>query len=69
MDPRFTITERGEAFGELVDRLIDEARGLGLTDDDIATVLEDRAGRERRRVDEGVTGSKRAGRESGVKSR
>lgn len=69
MDPRFVISASGERLGDELDALIDRARAAGLTDDEIATVLEDRAGRERRRVDVGVTGPGRAGRKSGVKPR
>lgn len=52
-DPRHAIPAGAEPFGELLDALIDQARDGGVGDEGIAAVLEDRAGRERRRIEAG----------------
>lgn len=50
-DPRFTIPAEADQFGAALDDLIDRARDGGISDKAIAVVLEDRAWRERRRVE------------------
>lgn len=52
-DPRFNIPAEGDQFGAALDDLIDRARDGGISDEAIAAVLGDRAGREQRRVEGG----------------
>lgn len=48
-DPRRVIHAEAEAFGEMVDLLVDQARAEGLTDEAIAAVLIDRGESAERR--------------------
>lgn len=50
-DPRRVIPVEADPFAQELDRLIDGARGAEIPDEGIAAVLEDRAERERRRVE------------------